>query len=87
MGDAGTDEGALERHVQRAEVLVNGLPGDDDSDRWAMGIMLREQLPAEDSSSASHCRGRQPCGRCNSFDGHASSPTKRFASACRSTRR
>ncbi len=42
-------ESLLERHVQRAEVLVNGLPGDG-SGRWAMAILLREQLPAEDSS-------------------------------------
>jgi hypothetical protein len=41
---------ALERHVQRAEVLVNGSPGEDGNGRWALAIMMREQLPAEDSS-------------------------------------
>ena len=41
---------ALVRHLQRAEVLVNGSPGDADNGRWALAILLREQLPSEDSS-------------------------------------
>jgi Acetyltransferase (GNAT) family len=40
----------FERHVQRGEVLLNGSPEMDGSRRSALAIMLREQLPAEDSS-------------------------------------
>lgn len=41
---------AFERHVQRGEVLLNNSPGADSSGRSALAIVLREQLPAEDSS-------------------------------------
>lgn len=41
---------AFTHHVQRSEVLVNGSPADDDHTSWALAILLREQLAAEDSS-------------------------------------
>jgi len=41
---------AFARHVERGEVIVAGRPSGATGDGWALAILLREQLPGEDSS-------------------------------------